>query len=479
MRPEAFANIVLTGAVKGMHMKISTLMVLILGFALAPLAMAAGTAPTSGLLITHLNSQQWQVQLFSGSTAQRFSGVMDSNMQITGVQTVRLESKDSAKLLTPTSLGATFAAWPGGSDGVSFTVSAGATLCLRDTGSTGVKMYLGDSLQSATAVNAPVSLAGTNACSGNPPPPPPPPGNRKLHEGHWIVMGRGADSQKLMQDAVQPGVVGVVKRYTWRLLEPTQGNYDFSILASDLSWAAANGMYLIMIIEDKTFVVERPDPAYLDSLTPRNRAGGYTMVRWNPTVVSRFNALVKAIGAQFDSNKNFEGIATQETSLGFDSTTLKAFGYTPEKYRDAYINMLTTATQSLPTSRVFWLMNFLVGGQDYIAQIAAAVENKGVVMGGPDVWPDNKSLESKVYPLYTQFNGKMPLFGQVENVCYSEPHMTPGFKTKYWTMPELFNYARNQMHVNYMFWVRVTQPSPSDGYTWDDALPVIAANPNF
>src|SRR6478736_5964055 len=139
-----------------MHMKISTLMVLILCFALAPLAMAAGTPPTSGLLITHVNSQQWQVQLFSGSTAQRFSGVMDSNMQITGVQTVRLESKDSAKLLTPTSLGATFAAWPGGSDGVSFTVSAGATLCLRDTGSTGVKMYLGDSLQSATAVNAPV-----------------------------------------------------------------------------------------------------------------------------------------------------------------------------------------------------------------------------------------------------------------------------------------------------------------------------------
>jgi hypothetical protein len=460
-------------------MKISTLMVLILGFVLAPVAMAASTAPTSGLLITHVNSQQWQIRLISGTSPQRFSGVMDSNLAITGVQTVRLESADSAKLLTPTSLGATFAAWPGGSDGVNFTVSSGATLCLRDTGSTGVKMYLGDSLQSAVAVTAPIALAGTNACSTITPPPPPPPGNRKSHFGHWIVMGRGADSQKLMQEAVKPGVVGVVKRYTWRSLESSQGAYQFSVVASDLVWAAANGMRLIMIIEDKTFVVERPDPAYLDALTPRNRAGGYTMVRWNPTVVTRFNALVKAIGAQFDSNKNFEGIATQETSLGFDSATLNAFGYTPEKYRDAYINMLTAATQSLPTSRVFWLMNFLVGGQNYIGDIAAAVAKNGVVMGGPDVWPDNQSLESKVYPFYTQFNGKMPLFGQVENVCYSEPHMTSGFKTKYWTMPELFNYARNEMHVNYMFWVRVTQAVPSDAYTWDDALPVIAATPNF
>ncbi len=459
-------------------MKISTLMVLALSFVLAPVAMAA-SAPTSGLLITPINSQQWQIRLISAGTVQRFSGVFDSDHQITGVQSYRLESADSAKLLTPSSLGTTLTAWPGGTDGVNFTVGAGAKLCLRDTGSSGVKFYLGDTMQDAVPVSAPVVLAGSNACDTTTGPPPPPPGNRKLHAGHWIVMSRGAASQKLMQDAIKPGVVGLVKRYTWRSLEPTQGAYQFSEVTSDLAWAAANGMRLIMIIEDKTFVVDRPNPAYLDAYTPRNRCGGYTMVRWNPIVVGRFNALVKAIGAKFDSNKNFEGIATQETSLSMDAQTLNAFGYTPEKYRDSYINTLSTAMVSMPTSRVFWLMNFLVGGQNYLADIAKAVAPKGVVMGGPDVWPDNKSLQSKVYPLYTQFNGKMPLFGQVENVCYAEPHMTSGYKTKYWTMPELFNYARTTMHVNYMFWVRVTKASPADSYTWDNALPVIAANPSF
>lgn len=462
-------------------MKFSARLLLTLAISLVPFAAAlAAAAPTSGLLITKLNSQQWQVRLISSNAAVRFSGVVESDKTITGVQPYRLESVDSAKLLTPTSLGASFAAWPGGTDGVDFTAGSGANLCLRDTGSTGVKMYLGDSLQDAVAVTAPVALAGTSACGGTTPPPPPPSGKRKYHPGQWIVLGRGADSQKIMQDSVRPGVTGLVKRYTWRVLEPSENAYDFSELASDLSWAAANGMRLIAIIEDKTFVMERPTPDYLNAYTPRNRAGGYTVVRWSPTVVARFNALVKAMGAKFDSNANFEGIATQETSLGLDSETLKQFKYTPEQYRDAYINMLTTATVSLPTSHVFWLMNFLVGGQDYIGDIANAVAGKGVVMGGPDVWPENKSLQSKVYPFYSQFQGKLPLFGQVENVCYSVPHLpNAGYKTKYWTMPELFKYAVNDMHVNYMFWVRVTQASPSDAYDWNDALPVIAANPTF
>ena len=41
-------------------------------------------------------------------------------------------------------------------------------------------------------------------------------------------MGRDSDSLALMAQAVKPGVVGVVKRYTWAALEPTQGNYSFA-----------------------------------------------------------------------------------------------------------------------------------------------------------------------------------------------------------------------------------------------------------
>jgi hypothetical protein len=455
-------------------MKFSTLIFLTFSSVLAPFAMAGSAPPTGGLLITQVNSQQWQIRLISGTAMRSFSGVANSDMPITAVQGVQLESNDSATLLTATSLGATFATWPGGTDGVNFTVGAGAKLCLQATGGTGVNMYLGSSLANAVPVTAPVALAGTNACgssSGG--------GKRKFHVGQWIVMGENASTQELMAQSIEPGVTGLVKRYTWRSMEPSQGVYDFSGLKSDLAWAAANGMRLIAMIDDKTFDGTKAGPAYLDNYEARNNMGGYTMVRWSPSVVTRFNALVKALGAQVDSNQNFEGIATQETALSLDPSVSKAFNYSPELYRDAYINMLSAAAASLPTSRVFWFMNFLVGGQDYIASIASAVAPLGVLMGGPDVWPDNKSLTSRVYPYYAQFYGKMPLFAQVENVCYSEPHMSGGFHTKYWTMTELFDYARTQMHVNYMFWVRVTKASPADAYDWMNALPVIAANPSF
>jgi hypothetical protein len=447
---------------------------------LSPFAMAASTTPDGGVLITRLNNQQWQIRLIGGSTAERFSGVVDSSLPFSKATSASAANVAGAKLMTSTSLGTSLAVQPGGVDGVDFTVSADSALCLRDTGSSNVHIYLGDSLDDAIPVTAPVALTSADACGANPEMSlaTAAAGTRKFHSGHWIVMGRGADSISLMQQSIKPGVVGMVKRYTWRDLEPSQGKYDFSGMQADLNWAASSGMHMIFIIEDKTFTIERPDPSYLDKLTPRNRAGGYTVIRWNPTVVTRFNALTKAIGAKFDSNKNFEGLATQETALGLDSPVLKQFGYTPEKYRDSYINILTAASQNMPTSRVFWLMNFLVGDQAYIGNIAAAVAPKGVIMGGPDVWPDNKSLQSKVYPFYTQFYKKMPLFGQVENVCYSEPHMTSGFKTKYWTMTELFNYARTKLHVSYMFWVRVTS-GPKGAYTWLDALPVIAANQNF
>jgi hypothetical protein len=73
----------------------------------------------------------------------------------------------------------------------------------------------------------------------------------------------------------------------------------------------------------------------------------------------------------------------------------------------------------------------------------------------------------------------MPLFGQVAPANYAEPHMTSGYTTKYWTMPELFNFARINMHANYLFWARLTKPNPSDAYALADALPVIAANASF
>lgn len=446
---------------------------------LAPCANAQGLPPDSGLLITRVNSEQWQIRLVAGATGQQFSGVVESDLPITAVQGSSLEHADSAKLLTPTSLGVTFAAAPGRVDGVKFSVSANAKLCLRDAGSSNVHIYRGNSLGDAVAVSTPVALSSVDACGDAIAPMLATASTRKYHPGHYTLIVNGVGAQKIMSSALLPGMAGMVRRYTWRSLETAQGVYDFSVIKSDLAWATANGTQLIVIIKYKTDDGTKAGPAYLDGYEYSNKIGGYTLGLWESLVVKRYNALIKALGAQVDSNRNFEGLGNQESALSIDAATLKVHGYTPEIYRDALINVLSTATESLPTSRVFWFMNFLTGNQSYLGTIAAAVAPLGVVMGGPDDWPDNQSLETKAYPYYSQFAGKMPLFIQVEGSNYAEPHRTSGYATKYWTMLELYNFALSKLHVNYMFWMRVTQPANAAAYDWYDALPVIAAHPTL
>lgn len=450
--------------------------------ALAAIVLAAGLAPaayaaTNGsVLITRLTTEKWQVTAYGGTPAAQFSGVIEASVPYYNLTRVSLESNDVSRLATATQVALTLNVYNAGSDTVTFTVPATATLCLRDTGSTNVKLYRGTQLSTATPIVAPVSLQGTNACGGTISVPVA--SNRKYHPGHYTAMLRVVDSQSYMDAALKPGMVGIMKRYTWRQLEPVADSYDFSELQSDLQWAQARGVRLIAMIEDKTFTSEHATPDYLNAYSVRNSGGGYSTLRWHPYVVSRMNLLLQALG-RFDANPALEGIATQETALSLPASTLDAYGYTPEKYRDAYLSILNTASASFPTSRIFWFMNYFPRNQSYVGSIATAMIGKGVVMGGPDVLPDDQTLLTMAYPYYDQFQGKLPLFGQIEDICYNHLHATAGYSTKYWTPAESFRFARDDLHVNYMLWVRIPTANPTDAYDWYDALPVVGANTSF
>jgi hypothetical protein len=451
---------------------------LLFAAAFSPVAHAA---PDGGLLITRASSETWQIRLIAGTQMKQFSGVIDSSMAFKTLSPVRLESSDVARLTTSNQLSVTLNAYPGWADGVNFTVSSATKLCLRDTGSSGVKIYRGTTLADAVLLTEPASLLGTDACGSTTVDNPPPASPRKFNPGHYVAMMRKNHSQDAMYTASNhPGVRGVMKRYTWRSLEPSLGVYNFSEVQSDLMWAQSYGMQFIVMIEDKTFVDELPGPDYLTKYSVRNRDNGFTLQRWNPYVVSRMNALTKAFGARFDSNPALEGIVVgEETAPGVPGTTLDATGYTPEKYRDAYISMLTTAADSLPTSRVFFYQNFFPRNQSYIAVIAAAVASKGVVLGGPDNEPDDYAMRTSVYPIYDKFHGKMKMFIQVEPRNYWHQHATAGYSTKYWTMPELFVHARDTLHSNYLWWMDYPRRLYPESYTYQDAVKVISANPTF
>ena len=70
-------------------------------------------------------------------------------------------------------------------------------------------------------------------------------------------------------------------------------------------------------------------------------------------------------------------------------------GYTPEKYRDALIKILTESSQAMDQSQVFWYMNHLEGNEGYPGDIAQAIISCRVVMGGPDILPCYELCQAK------------------------------------------------------------------------------------
>ena len=145
-----------------MFLKFNALLLLLVTSVVSPLTLAQ---PDSGLLISRSNSQDWQLRLVGGTEAQQFSGTLESSMPFRYVRAATTAGAEGAQLTAPASLNVNLTAGPGGSDQVNFAVSVDAKLCLRDTGGTDVKIYLGDSLSDAIPVTAPASLGGIDACT--------------------------------------------------------------------------------------------------------------------------------------------------------------------------------------------------------------------------------------------------------------------------------------------------------------------------
>lgn len=433
-----------------------------------------------GLYVTQTSGSTWEATLASTDAPQLFAGTFEATGNISSVQRISLESHDTAELTSPDVLSVELQTWPGGTDAVRFSIGSGGA-CLRDFSGSSSTVYLGTP-GDAISASTPVDLTGSGACDGGASPPPtPPPSGRRYTVGHYVRLMKYNDTERGMNQADEPGVVGVMKMYPWRELEPSQGNYDFSEIASDLQTLAGKGLQLVVMIEDKTFKNEEPLPPYLSTNQYRRpaRQGGYTAIRWSPFVINRLNALTTALGNRFNANPNFEGVAFQESAPSLDDVHLNQTGYTPEKYRDALIEILRHSGNAMPNARVFWFMNFLPQRMAYMGDVLEATKNYGVVAGGPDVAPDDYSLTTHTYPILRSYIGEMPMFTQVEGMVYSHEHADPSYPTKYWTMPELFRYARDNLKVNYMFWVLFPNASPPDSYDFYDALPVIRNNPTF
>lgn len=283
---------------------------------------------------------------------------------------------------------------------------------------------------------------------------------KKYHPGHWIAPPRRENTLDAIEKYDFTGVVGLAPRFTWKELEPANGQYNFDRVQLYLDWCARRGLYLIIFVEDKTFTSENPLPDYLASYAVQNSSGGVTTARWNVDLLARFMEMVSNL-LTLSKHLAFEGISIQESAPSLSAAAMKASGYDAVKYRSYYSAVAQLFTSS--SARFFPNLNFFPSKQTYIRDVLLNLGGLGGIGGYTDTLPESVPLTGLSYPLYT---GMSTLFAQISPDGYSERRSNGAI----WTMAEIDDYAEGTLGAAYRWWT----PYNGGVNKWADAVKVIS-----
>ncbi len=303
----------------------------------------------------------------------------------------------------------------------------------------------------------------------------------KWHPGNYMLVYMDAPQSHLNDIRNEPTVLGAQIRYRWADLEPRKGVYDFSRIESDLEYLASmpTPKRLVAQIMDRKFNTTDPTgivPDYL--LDDAEYKGGIARTKngfvarlWDGAVMDRLIALYRALADRFNDDPYFEGITSEETTLGIDSEA------PPPDYSRAALaaqlkRMMIAVRSAWPNTNIFIYTNYLVGELEGIISYA---HEKQCGVGGPDVTPRAPSAGARIIMGRdggVRYVGKMPIAFAVQSpeLCGKEGCNLPR---------DIYNHAVNDLGVNYLFWLRfgTAKDTATEKYSWNDGmLPVIRAN---
>ncbi|PXW80421.1 hypothetical protein C8R34_1483 [Nitrosomonas sp. Nm84] len=290
----------------------------------------------------------------------------------------------------------------------------------------------------------------------------------KWHPGHYYELERmGKYSpdymKKVYNEITQTQALrGIVVRYGWGELEKSKDVYDFSSINKLLTELTARKKRLIILLETKSSTTKAnaalaPDyikTAAYDGGTYTFSAGrgtaGHGLKLWNLAVHDRKAKLISELGKRFNSNPYFEGIGYTETSLGQVSLSTT----TVDKHYKNLLSLNKKLRASFPNTMTFQYTNY---PRPIVKTYIDTFKQTGTALGCPDVFLDDKGLTFQgdnpgVYTYYPKLSGTLPLVVQVEKANYMDTrHDGTGYQP---SIAELLNYARDNLKVNYIFWVR-------------------------
>ncbi len=283
--------------------------------------------------------------------------------------------------------------------------------------------------------------------------------------------------------------VGAQITYPWRLLEPKQDQYDFSIIESDLEWLNKHGKKLFIQLQDVSFdesIINVPD--YLRTVSyemganrqyyfanesdDKPESAGWVARRWDKRVFTRYNKLLSALGAEFDGR--IAGLNMPETSVEFGSTG-KYYppGFTPSVYRDAIKSYMRAAKDAFSKSVIIQYANFMPGewlpwdDRGYLRSIYDYGRSIGVGLGGPDLQVYKKGQMNHRYALLPTVSEIIPTGIAVQYGNYTEINPKTGKRV---TIDEIYRFGRDLIKVDYLFW------SIQEPYFSRDLVPYLEKN---
>lgn len=261
--------------------------------------------------------------------------------------------------------------------------------------------------------------------------------------------------------------------YSWRQLETSKGKYDFSKIRADIDYLMARDKRLFIQLQDVTFTAaNKPVPNYLlkpdfDGGVVPYRANGKTIgwitKRWNPEVQDRFNALLQALGAEFDGE--VEGINLQETAIEVSDELDATFS--PEVYAASIRKNMSNLKAAFPTSTTMQYANFMPGewlpweDKGYLRGIYETGNEIGVGLGAPDLLFRRRAQLNHPITLMHEGEYSVPLGIAIQDGNYvgstgADAHFADralGAQTTRSQVPLLHAFAKEFLKVNYMFWV--------------------------
>jgi len=197
----------------------------------------------------------------------------------------------------------------------------------------------------------------------------------QIPHGVFSLNGSGQPASQTALD--NPDVVGISIRQGWADLEPSEGNFDWSFLDSEVAKATAAGKQVMLRIGTQS-----GKPAWVT--TAIQNAGGlfFTFdddgvpttipVFWDPTFLAKKKAMITALGAHFTSNPTVKIVAASFANASSEDWSVPhttadvvnwfAVGYTTEEMLDAGRQIIDTTMAAFPNQYV----TLAIGGNGHV-----------------------------------------------------------------------------------------------------------------